>query len=190
MEQGDQILLKRKIFFNYKKLFSLFVLLFISGCGYSYETTDACNSSELKLLISNGKYANFVSQKCDSTENGNSVYLNNYLIINKLKLKVSTIDSEMNSDPKLEAVSVYRREGKPSLLITIHSWYYCCSPRADGTSYKVDIYQINNNSITNYNDKLHFSGEGFKGIDFDGYRKNYSFDTIQKIKIWLDKKYK
>ena len=43
---------------------------------------------------------------------------------------------------ELIAVSLYKKNSKPPVLITLYSETYCCYPQPSGKLYTVDLYEI------------------------------------------------
>jgi len=124
-----------------------------------------------------------------SSEQGET--LKNYIGNSKKQVLVNEyFNFAAKESPKLLAVSVYRPKIKKILLlITLHTSYYCCTPQIEGSSYEVNLYQIEKNmKLTELTSLLGDDAEGFEG-QVEG-RVNYKFKDIASIKRWLDKNYK
>lgn len=166
----------------------LFILIFLF-CYKDAWAKDQCHMQQvIDLSIFKKNDYKLFNYTC-SSEQGET--LKNYMGNSKKKFLVNKyFDFAAKESPKLLAVSIYRPKMKQiPLLITLHTSYYCCTPQIEGSSYEVNLYQIDKNmKLTELTSLLGEDSVGFEG-QVEG-RVYYRFKDIASIKRWLDKNYK
>lgn len=166
----------------------MFILIFLF-CYKNAWAKEQCHvHEEIALSVFKKNDYKLFNYMCLS-EQGET--LKNYIGNSKRKVFVNEyFDFAAKENPKLLAVSVYQPKiKKNSLLITLHASYYCCTPQMEGSSYEVNLYQLDKNmKLTELTGLLGEDSEGFEGL-IEG-RVYYKFKDIVSIKKWLDKNYR
>ncbi|MCU4390735.1 hypothetical protein KTH73_08365 [Acinetobacter courvalinii] len=166
----------------------LFILIFLF-CYKDAWAKDQCHIQKvIDLSIFKKNDYKLFNYMC-SSEQGET--LKNYIGKSNKKVFVNEyFDFAAKESPKLLAVSIYQPKTKKTpLLITLHTSYYCCTPQIEGSSYEVNLYQIDKNmKLTELTGLLDEDSLGFEG-QVEG-RVYYRFKDIASIKRWLDKNYK
>lgn len=120
--------------------------------------------------------------------------IHNSILVNGKKYELKSFRKENSPSRKinLEAVSVYKDNRHPPLLITLFSEEFCCYPQLDGKDYTIYLYKIYQNK-ENGELKLipsdHILGEnasGFNGIS--DHKIKFKLKNIREIKKYLNKK--
>ena len=120
--------------------------------------------------------------------------IHNSILVNGIKYELKSFRKENSPSRKinLEAVSVYKDNRHPPLLITLFSEEFCCYPQLDGKDYTIYLYKIYQNK-ENGELKLipsdHILGEnasGFNGIS--DHKIKFKLKNIREIKKYLNKK--
>ena len=118
----------------------------------------------------------------------------NSIVVNGKKYELKNFRKENSPSRKinLEAVSVYKDNRHPPLLIILFSEEFCCYPQLDGKDYTIYLYKIYQNK-ENGELKLilsnHILGEnasGFNGIS--DHKIEFKLKNIREIKKYLNKK--
>ncbi|MFV5368336.1 hypothetical protein VXO74_06395 [Acinetobacter junii] len=170
-----------------------FLLLTIQPTYAEITSENFCKVDQTyKLSIFSKSDAKFISKNCElSPENQ---YIESFLIIKNEKNYINKIEGRVGNGGGVEliAVSLYKKNSKPPVLITLYSETYCCYPQPSGKLYTVDLYEIKKesnhvvlNSITNI---LGRDNSGLEGVSDD--YMHFKFKDIASIKKWLDRNHK
>lgn len=145
-----------------------------------------------KLSVFGDNDAEFISKNCDLSPDNQ--YIESFLILKNKKIYINKINGRVGNGggAELIAVSLYKKNSKKPVLITLYSETYCCYPQPSGKLYTVDLNEIKreNNSINlkSITDILGDNNSGLEGVSDD--YMHFKFKDISSIKKWLDKNYK
>lgn len=174
---------------NKFKIFFLFSFLFSSvGMNTTHAEKIACEGNNTQLSVYKKADFKVVSKTCHD----NNPYISNYLVNDKQNIFINKYSLDVGKwIPKLAAVSVYKKLGKPPLLITIHTQYWD-TPTISGTSYDINLYEILNKdgkvTLIDITEKL---GKNQSGLDGESDQKMiFKLKDIALINKWLDKNYR
>lgn len=172
-----------------KILFLIFYFLLINNV-YGKQGLNECESRTFFLNIFSKKDFLFDSKTCF----GEDGYIINFLENKSTRIILNKKFNEFGYDNLiLEGVSIYKKEKRPPLLITLHSEYICCYPKPEGKSYLIDIYQItkrgNGFFVKPFTESLGIERYGFDGKNNVRQRSIFKYKNIASIKRWLDKHY-
>ena len=186
------------------------ILFFSSGFCIAQEIQSiknedkSCDDQNYKLSLFKTNDTLFSASHCITIHNeeideingidGIEEIIHNSILINGKKYELKSFRKENSPSRKinLEAVSVYKDNRHPSLLITLFSEEFCCYPQLDGKDYTIYLYKIYQNK-ENGELKLipsdHILGEnasGFNGIS--DHKIKFKLKNIREIKKYLNKK--
>lgn len=175
---------------TFKKLIPFFSILFFGTFSYADKTHQktACEIQNTVLTIYKKEDFKIISETCQDT----NPYIANYLNYDDKKIFINKYSLDVGKwIPELAAVSVYKKSGKPPLLITIHTQDWD-TPTISGVSYDINLYKIINDkgniSLVDISKKL---GDNQSGLDGESDQKMvFKLKNISLIKKWLDKNYK
>ena len=164
----------------------------------------SCDDQNYKLSLFKTNDALFSASHCITIHNeeideingidGIEEIIHNSILVNGKKYELKSFRKENSPSRKinLEAVSVYKDNRHPPLLITLFSEEFCCYPQLDGKDYTIYLYKIYQNK-ENGELKLipsdHILGEnasGFNGIS--DHKIKFKLKNIREIKKYLNKK--
>lgn len=174
------------------KIFLFFIIFYTNSIYASESSSESCQSSKVNLDIFSKNDFSLNSQSC---MNDDRSYVVNTLKSNGKEFFVNKKEDEFGYNPPiLEAVSIFKKNDLPPLLITLHSEYVCCYPRPEGKSYYVDLYQVirsnNKFELKPYTSILGDNHYGFDGKNDIRQKVKFKYKNISLIKKWLDKNYK
>lgn len=186
------------------------ILFFSSGFCIAQEIQSiknedkSCDDQNYKLSLFKTNDTLFSASHCITIHNeeideingidGIEEIIHNSILINGKKYELKSFRKENSPSRKinLEAVSVYKDNRHPPLLITLFSEEFCCYPQLDGKDYTIYLYKIYQNK-ENGELKLipsdHILGEnasGFNGIS--DHKIKFKLKNIREIKKYLNKK--
>lgn len=164
----------------------------------------SCDDQNYKLSLFKTNDTLFSASHCITIHNeeideingtdGIEEIIHNSILINGKKYELKSFRKENSPSRKinLEAVSVYKDNRHPPLLIILFSEEFCCYPQLDGKDYTIYLYKIYQNK-ENGELKLipsnHILGEnasGFNGIS--DHKIEFKLKNIREIKKYLNKK--
>lgn len=164
----------------------------------------SCDDQNYKLslfktndtLFSASHYITIHNEEIDEINGTDGIeeIIHNSILVNGKKYELKSFRKENSPSRKinLEAVSVYKDNRHPPLLITLFSEEFCCYPQLDGKDYTIYLYKIYQNK-ENGELKLipsdHILGEnasGFNGIS--DHKIKFKLKNIREIKKYLNKK--
>lgn len=186
------------------------ILFFSSGFCIGQEIQSiknedkSCDDQDYKLSLFKTNDTLFSASHCITIHNeeideingtdGIEEIIHNSILVNGKKYELKSFRKENSPSRKinLEAVSVYKDNRHPPLLITLFSEEFCCYPQLDGKDYTIYLYKIYQNK-ENGELKLipsdHILGEnasGFNGIS--DHKIKFKLKNIREIKKYLNKK--
>lgn len=186
------------------------ILFFSSGFCIGQEIQSiknedkSCDDQNYKLSLFKTNDTLFSASHCITIHNeeideingtdGIEEIIHNSILVNGKKYELKSFRKENSPSRKinLEAVSVYKDNRHPPLLITLFSEEFCCYPQLDGKDYTIYLYKIYQNK-ENGELKLipsdHILGEnasGFNGIS--DHKIKFKLKNIREIKKYLNKK--
>ncbi len=186
------------------------ILFFSSGfcigqeIQYIKNEDKSCDYQNYKLSLFKTNDTLFSASHCITIHNeeideingtdGIEEIIHNSILVNGKKYELKSFRKENSPSRKinLEAVSVYKDNRHPPLLITLFSEEFCCYPELDGKDYTIYLYKIYQNK-ENGELKLipsdHILGEnasGFNGIS--DHKIKFKLKNIREIKKYLNKK--
>jgi hypothetical protein len=158
----------------------------------------SCDDQNYKLSLFKTNDALFSASHCITIHNeeideingidGIEEIIHNSILVNGKKYELKSFRKENSPSRKinLEAVSVYKNNRNPPLLIILFSEEFCCYPQLDGKDYTIYLYKIYQNK-ENGELKLipsdHILGEntsGFNGIS--DHKIEFKLKNIREIK--------
>ena len=164
----------------------------------------SCDAQNYKLSLFKTNDALFSASHCITIHHeeideingidGIEEIIHNSILVNGKKYELKNFRKENSPSRKinLEAVSMYKDNRHPPLLITLFSEEFCCYPQLDGKDYTIYLYKIYQNK-ENGELKLipsdHILGEnasGFNGIS--DHKIKFKLKNIREIKKYLNKK--
>ena len=187
-----------------KSLIISIILFFSSGFCIAQEIQSiknedkSCDDQNYKLSLFKTNDALFSASHCITIHHeeidGIEEIIYNSIVVNGKKYELKNFRKENSPSRKinLEAVSVYKDNRHPPLLIILFSEEFCCYPQLDGKDYTIYLYKIYQNK-ENGELKLilsnHILGEnasGFNGIS--DHKIEFKLKNIREIKKYLNKK--
>ncbi|MGN5762811.1 hypothetical protein ACNQO6_00475 [Acinetobacter calcoaceticus] len=152
------------------------------------DTYEGCDIKYTKISLKFKNDFRIVSKTCDEE---NPIVIN-YLEGSDQKIFINKYDINIGKWlPKLEAVSVYKKDNQRPLLITLHTQVWD-SPIVNGILYNVNLYEIyltgKRVRLVDVSNILGNSQSGLEGVSDD--YMHFKFKDIASIKKWLDKNYK
>ncbi|MBJ8417072.1 hypothetical protein [Acinetobacter courvalinii] len=171
-----------------------FILISITflmiGCANAKvkDTYEGCDVKYTKISLKVKDDFRIVSESCNEE---NPIVIN-YLEGSDQKIFINKYDINIGKWlPKLEAVSVYKKDNQRPLLITLHTQVWD-SPTVNGILYNVNLYEIyltgKRVRLVDVSNILGNSQSGLEGVSDD--YMHFKFKDIASIKKWLDKNYK
>lgn len=155
----------------------------------------SCDDQNYKLSLFKTNDTLFSASHCITIHNEEiDEIIYNSILVNGKKYELKNFRKENSPSRKinLEAVSVYKDNRHPPLLIILFSEEFCCYPQLDGKDYTIYLYKIYQNK-ENGELKLipsnHILGEnasGFNGIS--DHKIEFKLKNIREIKKYLNKK--
>lgn len=164
----------------------------------------SCDDQNYKLSLFKTNDALFSASHCITIHNeeideingtdGIEEIIHNSILVNGKKYELKSFRKENSPSRKinLEAVSVYKDNRHPPLLITLFSEEFCCYPQLEGKDYTIHLYKIykgEENSELQLTSVDHILGKNVSGYDGGtDVKTKFKLKNIRKIKKYLNKK--
>ncbi|OFN27490.1 hypothetical protein ACMYUL_06565 [Neisseria sp. CP9] len=164
----------------------------------------SCDDQNYKLSLFKTNDALFSASHCITIHNeeideingidGIEEIIHNSILVNGKKYELKSFRKENSPSRKinLEAVSVYKNNRHPPLLITLFSEEFCCYPQPEGKDYTIHLYQIykgEENSKIQIISVDHILGKNVSGYDGGSdVKTKFKLKNIREIKKYLNKK--